>query len=285
MRLGTLVTSDRTLLPVAMRDGELVELGQPLGALLEQGLQAISRAVAGSKRSHPMQQIRLGPAAGRPGKIICVGRNYKDHAEETGHQVSARPEIFLRTATSLAGPYDDVVRPAASDQMDYEVELAAVIGRGGKHIEARHGLDHVAGYCVFNDLSIRDFQMAGTQWTAGKNFDGSGPLGPLIVTADEIEDPYALELTTTVTNTDGVDEVLQRSNTSMMVHRIEQVIAYVSIFTTLEPGDVIATGTPSGVGMARSPQRWLVPGEVVRCSVEKIGEIKNRVVSETTDSA
>ena len=169
--------------------------------------------------------------------------------------------------------------------MDFEVELAVVIGRGGRRIDERHALDHVGGYCVFNDISIRDFQMAGTQWTPGKNFDGTGPLGPFIVTADEIEDPQGLRLTTTVTKKDGTKELVQDSNTSLMVHRVDQLIAFLSIFTTLEPGDVIATGTPSGVGMARSPQRWLVPGEEVTCAIEKIGEIKNRVVSETSDTA
>jgi 2-keto-4-pentenoate hydratase/2-oxohepta-3-ene-1,7-dioic acid hydratase in catechol pathway len=127
--------------------------------------------------------------------------------------------------------------------------------------------------------------MAGTQWTPGKNFDGTGPLGPFIITADEIEDPQSLRLTTTVIKTDGTEEVVQDSNTSLMVHRVDQIIAFLSTFTTLEPGDVIATGTPSGVGMARSPQRWLVPGEQVRCVIEEIGEIKNRVVSETSDTA
>lgn len=285
MRLGTVVTPDGGLRAVGLRDGELVELAEPIAALLTQGPRAISRAIDASKVSHSLQQSRLGPAAGRPAKIVCVGRNYAEHAQETGHAVSERPEVFLRTATSLTGPYDDVVRPAASEQMDYEVELAVVIGRGGRNIDVTDAAAHIAGYCVFNDLSIRDFQFAGSQWTAGKNFDRTGPLGPFIVTADEIDDPYGLELTTTVTGSDGRGEVLQRSNTSLMVHRIEEVIAYVSIFSALEPGDVIATGTPSGVGMARSPQRWLVPGETVTCAVEKIGEIKNRVVSETSHSA
>jgi 2-keto-4-pentenoate hydratase/2-oxohepta-3-ene-1,7-dioic acid hydratase in catechol pathway len=285
VKLGTVVTPDRGLQAVALRDGELVELGRSLGSLLAGGRDAISKAVEASTRSHRLESSRLGPAAGRPGKIMCIGRNYAEHAHETGHDVTARPEVFLRTVTSLAGPYDDLIRPAASEQMDYEVELAVVIGSGGRRIDATEALAHVGGYCVFNDVSIRDFQLAGTQWTPGKNFDGTGPLGPFVVTSDEIDDPQALELTTTIIDTDGNEEILQRSNTSLMVHGIADLIAFLSVFTTLEPGDVIATGTPSGVGMARTPQRWLVPGETVRCAVEKIGEIKNRVVSETSDSA
>lgn len=280
-----MVTPDRGLQVVALRDGELVELGQSLASLLTGGPDAIARAMEASARSHRLDSSRLGPAAGRPGKIMCIGRNYADHAQETGHDVTVRPEVFLRTINSLAGPFDDLIRPAASEQMDYEVELAVVIGRGGRHIDGKQAFAHVGGYCVFNDVSIRDFQLAGTQWTPGKNFDGTGPLGPFVVTADEIDDPQSLELTTTITGIDGNEEMLQRSNTSLMVHGIADLIAFLSVFTTLEPGDVIATGTPSGVGMARTPQRWLAPGETVRCAVKEIGEIRNRVVSETSDSA
>ena len=285
VRLGTIVEPDRSLTPVALRDGELVVLGQSMGSLLAGGVSAINRAIKNSKATHPMDPVKLGPAAGRPGKIFCIGRNYTEHAQETGHAVSARPDVFLRTATSLAGPYADLARPLASEQMDFEVELAVVIGRGGRRIEASHALEHVGGYCVFNDISIRDFQMAGTQWTPGKNFDGTGPLGPFIVTADEIEDPQSLRLSTTIKKKDGTEEVVQDSNTSLMVHRVDQLIAFLSVFATLEPGDVIATGTPSGVGMARTPQRWLIPGERVKCAIEQIGQIENGVVSETSDTA
>ncbi len=214
MRLGTVVTQDRGLRVVALRDGELVELGQSIPSLLAGGRDKISSAIAASTRSHRLESSRLR-----------------------------------------------------------------------RNIDGKQALAHVGGYCVFNDVSIRDFQLAGTQWTPGKNFDGTGPLGPFIVTADEIDDPQALELTTTIIGADGNEEMLQRSATSLMVHGIADLIAFLSVFTTLEPGDVIATGTPSGVGMARTPQRWLVPGETVRCAVEKIGEIKNRVVSESSDSA
>ena len=284
VKLGTLNTKDGPR-PVALRDGKLVELGEPLAQLLASGREAIARAIDKATVTHQYDQSRLGPAPGRPGKVMCIGRNYAAHAAETGHQTPTRPEVFLRTNTSLAGPFDNLIRPSVSEQMDFEVELAVIIGRGGRHIEAKQALDHVGGYCVFNDVSIRDFQMGGTQWTPGKNFDGTGPLGPFIVTADEIPDPQALELSTTIINRDGKTEEMQRSTTDLMTHKVRDLIAFLSTWTTLEPGDVIATGTPSGVGMARSPQRWLVPGETVKCVIKKVGEISNRVVSDTTDTA
>ena len=284
MKVGTLNTKDGPR-PVALRDGKLVELDQPLAWLLASGRDAIAKAIDKATITHPYEQSRLGPAPGRPGKVMCIGRNYAAHAAETGNEAPTRPEVFLRTNTSLAGPFDDLVRPRVSEQLDFEVELAVIIGKGGRHIEARHALEHVGGYCVFNDASIRDFQMGGTQWTPGKNFDGTGPLGPFIVTADEIPDPQALELSTTIITKDGESERMQHSTTDLMTFKVRDLIVFLSTWTTLDPGDVIATGTPSGVGMARSPQRWLVPGETVKCVVEKVGEISNRVVSDTTDNA
>jgi acylpyruvate hydrolase len=284
VKLGTLKTKDGPR-PVALRDGKLVELAQPLAELLANGRGAISRAIDKATITHPFEASRLGPAPGRPGKVMCIGRNYAAHAAELGNETPTQPEVFLRTNTSLAGPFDDLVRPSVSEQMDFEVELAVIIGKGGHHIEAGQALLHVGGYCVFNDVSIRNFQFGGTQWTPGKNFDGTGPLGPFIVTADEIPDPQALELSTTIINRDGKTEEMQRSTTDLMTFNVRDLIVFLSSWTTLEPGDVIATGTPSGVGMGRSPQRWLVPGETVKCVVEKVGEISNRVVSDTTDSA
>ena len=283
MKLGTVHTKEG-LRPVALVEGHLLELGAPVAELLAGGRDAIQTAIEVAKVKLPLEGTRLGPAPGRPGKVMCIGRNYAAHAAELGNEAPARPEVFLRTLTSLAGPFDDIVRPRVSEQMDYEVELAVVIGRGGRHIDAKDALAHVGGYCVFNDVSIRDYQMASSQWTAGKNFDGTGPIGPFVVTSDEIPDPQALELSTIVVKTDGTSEVMQRSSTDLMVHKVRDLISFLSTFTTLEPGDVIATGTPSGVGMARSPQRWLVPGERVKCVVEKIGEISNKVVTDTADS-
>jgi 2-keto-4-pentenoate hydratase/2-oxohepta-3-ene-1,7-dioic acid hydratase in catechol pathway len=164
--------------------------------------------------------------------------------------------------------------------MDWEVELAVVIGRPGRYVPVEAAMDHVAGYCVFDDISLRDFQNGGRQWTPGKNFDGTGPLGPFVVTADEVPDPFHLELSTTIVDPDGTERVVQRSSTALMVHRIPDLVAFLSQFTTLEPGDVIATGTPGGVGAGRTPPVWLRPGQTVVCRVESLGDLKNQVVEE-----
>jgi 2-keto-4-pentenoate hydratase/2-oxohepta-3-ene-1,7-dioic acid hydratase in catechol pathway len=169
--------------------------------------------------------------------------------------------------------------------MDYEVELAVVIGPQGRHIPSHRALEHVAGYCVLNDVSIRDYQMAAQQWTPGKNFDRTGPLGPFLVTADEVPDPQQLRLSTAVLRRDGKEEVLQDSNTRLMMRPVADLIAHLSSFTTLEPGDVIATGTPGGVGLGRRPPRWLVPGEVLISRVQGVGELRNPVVDEDAEPA
>jgi acylpyruvate hydrolase len=177
-----------------------------------------------------------------------------------------------------------VLRPHVSEQMDWEVELAVVIGKPGRYIRAGSALDHVGGYCVFNDISFRDFQNFGSQWTPGKNFDGSGPLGPFVVTPDEVGDPFSLDLSCAVRHPDGPEETLQSSNTSLMIRGIPDLIAFLSQFTTLEPGDVIATGTPGGVGFGRKPPVWLQPGQTVICRIEALGDLKNQVVEEPPPS-
>jgi acylpyruvate hydrolase len=192
--------------------------------------------------------------------------------------------VFLRSRTSLAGPYQPVPRPHVSERMDWEVELAVVIGKPGRYIPAGRAGEHIAGYCVFNDISFRDFQNFGSQWTPGKNFDRSGPLGPFVVTADEVADPFHLDLTCSLRHADGAEETVQSSNTSLMIHRIPDLIAFLSQFTTLEPGDVIATGTPGGVGFGRRPPVWLRPGQTVICRIEGLGDLKNQVVEEPPPS-
>ena len=279
MRLGTLNT-DGGPRAVALRDGRAVDLGGSLRQLLAEGDGALRRALDAGGTGQPFEPSRLGPALPDPGKILCVGRNYADHAAELGNALDKFPEIFLRSRTSLAGPYQDVFRSRASTSMDFEVELALVIGRPGRYINAADAMTHIAGYCVFNDISYRDFQNFGSQWIPGKNFDGSGPLGPFLVTADEVADPFALDLTCTIVAAAGSEQEMQHSNTSLMVHRIPDVIAFISQFTTLEPGDVIASGTPGGVGFGRKPPRWLEPGETVVCRVEGVGELKNKVLEE-----
>jgi len=282
MRIGTLNT-DQGLRTVALRDGKLVELEAGLEDLLAGGREAQQRALDGARTEHELDESRLAPAVPRPGKILCVGRNYADHAAELGNVApDQHPEIFLRSRTSLLGPFAPVRRPRVSERLDFEVELAVIIGRGGRYISSAQAMDHVAGYAAFNDFSIRDYQNFGSQWIPGKNFDGSGPLGPFVVTADEVEDPFDLDISLTIQSPDGAEERMQASNTRLMVHRIPDVIAFCSEWTTLEPGDVIATGTPGGVGFGRTPYRWLVPGETVLTAVEGVGTLKNQVLEEGT---
>lgn len=219
-------------------------------------------------------EVRLLPPVPAPPKILCVGRNYAEHAREGG---SAPPEIpiyFGRFPHSLLGPGEPYVLPSVSEQVDYEGELAAVIGRRGRDIPESRALDYVAGYTLFNDISIRDFQRRTTQWMIGKNFDRSGPLGPALVTRDEVPDPQSLTLTVDVSG-----ERLQEAGTSTMIFSVAYLIADVSRAMTLEPGDIIATGTPSGVGFARKPPRWLRAGDTVRVSITKMGVLETPVVA------
>lgn len=219
--------------------------------------------------------VRLRPPVRRPGKIICLGLNYADHAKETNSPIPQYPELFNKFANALIGPGEPIVLPRVSQQVDYEAELAVVIGRAGRSIDEARALEHVAGYTILNDVSMRDFQFRGRQWMQGKTFDRSTPLGPWLVTADEIPDPQVLDISCEVSG-----ELLQRSNTREMIFSVAHVVAYISQIMTLEPGDLIATGTPAGVGFAREPKRLLRPGDVVRVTVEKIGTLENPVVAE-----
>lgn len=216
----------------------------------------------------------LGPAVPDPRRILCVGVNYREHAIEGGRQVPTWPEAFVRGGDSVVGPYADLVRPALSDRFDFEGELGIVIGAGGRYISAEKALDAIAGYVVVNDASAREWQRAGTQWTGGKNFDGSMPIGPEVVTPDEV-DIADLQLTTRLNG-----EVMQSARTSQMIVDVASCVEFFSSFTTLRPGDVIATGTPGGVGFARTPPVWLTPDDVIEVEIEGVGTIRNRVVAE-----
>ncbi len=217
----------------------------------------------------------LGPAVPAPGRILCLGLNYREHALEGGRKEAPTwPEAFVRGTGSVLGPYADLVKPAFSAHFDYEGELGVVIGSGGRYIAAEDALSAVAGYVVLNDASAREWQRAGTQWTPGKNFDGSMPVGPEIVTVDEL-DLSDLALTTRLNG-----ELMQSARTSQMIVDVASSVEFFSSFTTLNPGDVIATGTPGGVGFARTPPVWLEPDDVVEVTVEGIGTIRNRVVAE-----
>ena len=218
---------------------------------------------------------RLGPPVDRPSKIVCVGKNYLEHAKEFGEGIPTEPVLFMKASTCWSGPFDDVINPPGSTKLDYEVELAVVIGKTASHIKEEHALDHVAGYSVFCDYSERAWQKEmGGQWTKGKSHDTFGPMGPWLVPASQISDPQGLRLWCKVNN-----ELRQNGWTGDMMFGVRHLVSYISRFMTLLPGDVIATGTPAGVGMGMRPPRYLSPGDCVELGIEGIGEIKQRVVA------
>jgi 2-keto-4-pentenoate hydratase/2-oxohepta-3-ene-1,7-dioic acid hydratase in catechol pathway len=223
----------------------------------------------------PLADIELLPPVPNPPKIICVGRNYAAHAKEAGKEISEIPIIFPRFAATLVADGGPVVRPTVSDEFDWEGELAVVIGKRGRHIPKESALDHVAGYSVFNDVTVRDFQFRTTQYTAGKNFHASGPFGPHLVLKDEVPDPHVLDVATFID-----DEQVQAGNTSEMLFDVPTIVSHLSEFIELEPGDVIPTGTPSGVGFKRNPPRFLEPGQTVRVEIPGVGVLENPVIDE-----
>jgi 2-keto-4-pentenoate hydratase/2-oxohepta-3-ene-1,7-dioic acid hydratase in catechol pathway len=227
------------------------------------------------KQVFKLEDLKLLAPIPNPPKILCLGLNYIDHAEEQQKTPPDEPMIFIKPRTSIAGPFDDIYVPSDYvQQLDYEGELAVIIGKLGKRISASKALDYVLGYTVFNDLSARDIQAKDKQWTRGKSLDQFAPIGPWIVTRDEIENPYNLKIVTRVN-----DEVRQNSSTSKMVHKIDRVIEILSKGMTLEPGDIIATGTPSGVGVFMKPKpKFLKHGDIVEITIEKIGTIRNRII-------
>jgi 2-keto-4-pentenoate hydratase/2-oxohepta-3-ene-1,7-dioic acid hydratase in catechol pathway len=212
----------------------------------------------------------------RPPKIICIGLNYRDHAAESNMAIPETPTVFSKYPTSVIGPGQPIVLPKNSTKPDYEAEFAVVIGKGGRHIDEANWREHVFGYTIVNDVSARDYQMATSQWMIGKTFDTFCPMGPAIVTVDEIADPHNLPISLSIGG-----EILQDSNTSNLIFSVPKIVAYLSSVFTLEPGDVIATGTPAGVGFARKPPRFLREGDEVRVKIEGIGELVNPVIAET----
>jgi 2-keto-4-pentenoate hydratase/2-oxohepta-3-ene-1,7-dioic acid hydratase in catechol pathway len=213
-----------------------------------------------------------------PGKIICVGLNYRDHAGESGMQVPDYPTLFARFASSLIAHGAPIIRPAESDRLDYEGELVAVIGKGGRRISQANALDHVAGYSIFNDGSIRDFQLRTPQWTMGKNFDGTGAFGPVFVTADAL--PAGARGLKIETRLNG--RVMQSASTDDLIFDVATLVSLISVGITLEAGDIIVTGTPSGVGAARKPPVFMRSGDVCEIEIEQIGTLTNRIVDEST---
>jgi 2-keto-4-pentenoate hydratase/2-oxohepta-3-ene-1,7-dioic acid hydratase in catechol pathway len=205
----------------------------------------------------------------RPGKIFAIGLNYADHIRETGQQPPSQPTWFTKAVTAINGPFDPIQIPVASTKVDYEAELVFVIGKRCRHVAKEHAHEVIFGYCAGNDVSVRDWQMATSQWTIGKSFDTHAPIGPWLVTADEIGNPHELNIRCVVNG-----EVRQSSNTKHLVFNVFDQVAQLSQAMTLEPGDVIFTGTPGGVGLAMKPPRWLKPGDIVRVEIDRLGTIE-----------
>lgn len=224
---------------------------------------------------HRLNEVTLNAPLKNPPRVFAIGLNYRDHAAESGMPVPTTPIVFFKLTTAIIGPGEPIVLPKNSTQPDYEAEFAFVIGKGGYRIPASEWREHVYGYTIVNDVSARDVQFASTQWNLSKSFPTFCPLGPAIVTADEIADPHALGISLSI---DG--ETLQNSNTRELVFRIPELIEYISSITPLLPGDIVSTGTPPGVGLGRTPKRWLKPGETVTVTVEGLGSLTNPVVAE-----
>ncbi len=225
----------------------------------------------------PLAEVDLLAPVPRPGKVLCLGLNYRDHAAESGAPVPAEPVVFAKVSSSVTGPGRPIHIPEASDKIDYEVELAFVIARPARRVTADRALDYVGGYTVLNDVSARDYQREkpGGQWTLAKSFDTFCPLGPWVVTPDEVGDPQTLAIECRVSG-----ELMQSSSTSRMIFGVAEIIEYLTRVLTLEPGDVVATGTPPGVGFARTPPRYLRDGDIVQCAIERIGTLTNPVTAD-----
>jgi acylpyruvate hydrolase len=237
---------------------------------------AAATAIASSAPRLPLASLQLAPLLPEPGKIVCLGLNYYDHAKEGGREKPVYPWFFMRTATSLLAPGAKALRPKVSERLDYEAELAVVIGKSVKHCTLDNALDAVFGYSVFNDISVRDYQKKTPQWSIGKNFDRTGPFGPVLVTADELP-PGATDLRIQA-RLNG--QVMQDANTRDMIWGVAETIMLLSECMTLEPGDVIIMGTPAGVGQARTPPVWMKHGDTIEIDIERIGVLRNTIEDE-----
>lgn len=259
-----------------LEDGAVVELDAPdVGTFLASDPDWRTRAEAADGPSHPLDSLELAPPVVRPGKVLCVGLNYESHIREMGREPPDHPTLFTKFAEALVGPRDPIVLPRASRQVDWEGELAFVVGRPVRHATPEEALEAIAGYTVFNDVTARDWQWRTKQWVQGKTFEATTPVGPAVVTGDEVDHARDLEVRCQV---DG--QLMQQGRTSDLVFPPETIVAYMSTVLTLQPGDLIATGTPSGVGVKRDPPVFLQPGQEVRTSVEGLGELVNRCVAE-----
>jgi 2-keto-4-pentenoate hydratase/2-oxohepta-3-ene-1,7-dioic acid hydratase in catechol pathway len=277
IRLGALGAGGRQVIDLNRADPDLPS---DLITLLASGASGLARAQRALEQAAPEATVALGeltlkPPILHPGKIICIGQNYAEHAAESNAAVSPYPIIFAKYPNALIAGGDPIILPKLSAQVDYEGELAVVIGTRAKNVAEGEALAYVGGYAPFNDVSARDFQARTSQWTIGKTFDTFGPMGPTLTTADEVPDPQNLSIRLSIGG-----EILQSSRTSKMIFPVATLIAYLSSVMTLEPGDIIATGTPDGVGAARTPQRFLRPGDTVRVEIEGLDVLENPVLAE-----
>ncbi len=275
-RLGALLDGGRSILDLNLADAALPPAAIPFlnGDFSERARRLLAdTSKLPGKAVLPAEGIRLGAPVPRPGQIVCVGLNYKDHADEQGLEHPKAPLLFCKSPMAAAGPNDDVHYPEDVQQLDYEVELGVVIGRTARKVPAAEARKHIAGYVTFHDVSARCCQFGDKQWFRGKSFDTFAPFGPALVTPDEVPDPHALNLWCKVNG-----ELRQNSSTSKLIHSVDQVIAYITRGITLQPGDVIATGTPAGVGVFFKPPKLLKRGDVVEMEVQGLGKVMNHIV-------
>ncbi len=269
---GVLIGQDQVLDLAAL----LGEQAPDLASLIARDLLPQARTLAASaKGTLKLQDVELLPVIPRPGKIICVGLNYHDHVRETGRELTESPALFLRVAASQVAHGAAIMRPRESHRLDYEGEIAVIIGQGGRRISEQASWQHIAGYSCYNDGSVRDWQVATSQWTAGKNFWRTGGFGPWMVSADEIAPGQLMTLTTRLNG-----QVMQQATTDMLIHSIPRLISYISTVMPLEPGDVIVTGTPGGVGNKRNPQVFMKPGDVVEIEIDAVGVLRNTIADD-----
>jgi 2-keto-4-pentenoate hydratase/2-oxohepta-3-ene-1,7-dioic acid hydratase in catechol pathway len=278
MKLLSFVAGGKDYFGAVSGDGVITlndKIGQPnLRAALATGvMEAMRQAAKQQKPDRKLSEIKFLPVMPHPEKILCAGINYRSHAAEMSRELPKQPSIFARFADTLVGHDGEMIRPTVSDNFDFEGELAFVIGKPARHVKVERALEHVAGYTCFVDGSVRDFQKFSV--TSGKNFPGTGPLGPWLVTSDEIPDPSRLTL---MTRLNGKE--VQHSTTDLLIHSIPQIIAFCSDFTALSPGDVIATGTPEGVGHSRKPPLWMKQGDTLEVEITGIGTLRAHIVDE-----
>lgn len=283
MKLITLIYQDRNQIGVVLDDCVVIATGHVAHAenMLsflasgQDGLSALRDLIASGQSRVNMEQVRLLAPIPRPGKFLGIGLNYADHIGETGRERPEHPMFFTKQSTCVIGHEQAIHCPAISEKVDYEGELGVVIGKRCKHVPAEKAHEVIAGYTICNDVTVRDWQHRSPTWTLGKSFDTHGPMGPWLVTADEISDPHNLTLKTWVDN-----ELRQNANTGQMLFNCYEIIAYLSQAMTLEPGDVISTGTPAGVGVKMKPRGYLKPGQTVRIEIEGIGVLSNPAIAE-----